>query len=426
MRFMFETLGCRLNEAEVSGWRRQVRAAGHSVVADINSAEVVVFNSCAVTAKAARTSRKTTRGFIRQNPNVRVVITGCFSSLEADVASALDGVDLVVGNEEKGDLVSLALRELGGLEMPKHAMEPDAQFFVDDRKTRGFIKVQDGCRHQCTYCIVTEARGGERSRTVESVVLECQNMVEAGFKELVLSGVHIGGYGSDIGESLPSLVAAVLSDVDVKRLRLGSMEPWAVDSELLRLFEDSRMMPHMHLPLQSGSDAVLRRMARRCTRESYGEMISIARSIVPDLNVTTDIIVGFPGETEADHAQTLEAIELLRFGDVHTFSFSSRAGTPASRLPGHLPKEIIRTRSKELSNVVDRLRDDSAIRLSGQVRPVLFESRSTSNPRCWSGLTDTFHRVEVEIERDSVVRGEIIPVLLTSEIRKGVIKAIFN
>ena len=415
MRFMFETLGCRLNEAEISGWRRQVRAAGHMVVADVDSADVVVFNSCAVTAKAARTSRKTTRGFTRQNPKVRVVITGCFSSLEGDVAAALEGVDLVVGNEDKSVLVPMALREFGGLEMPKHAMDPDAQFFVDNRKTRGFIKVQDGCRHQCTYCIVTEARGSERSRTIESVVKECQKMVAAGFKELVLSGVHIGGYGDDIGESLRNLVAAVLADVDVARLRLGSMEPWAVDSHLLSLFDDRRMMPHMHLPLQSGSDAVLRRMARRCTRESYGQMVAQARAAVPHLNITTDIIVGFPGESEDDHIQTLESVERFQFGDVHAFSFSSSAGTPASRMGGHLPKELIRSRSRELSVVVERSRERSAERMSGQVRSTLFETRSSRNVGMWSGLTDTFHRVEVKVEGGGALRGQIVPVKLTGE-----------
>ncbi len=424
MRFLFETLGCRLNEAEISGWRRQVRAAGHTVVANVNSADVVVFNSCAVTAKAARTSRKTTRGFTRQNPSVRVVITGCFSSLEGDVAAALDGVDLVVGNEEKSDLVPIALRELGGFEMPRHAMEPDAQFFVDDRRTRGFIKVQDGCRHKCSYCIVTEARGAERSRTVESVVSECQNMVEAGFKELVLSGVHIGGYGGDIGESLPSLISAVLADVDVKRLRLGSMEPWAVDSTLLKMFGDPRMMPHMHLPLQSGSDVVLKRMARRCTRASYEEMVTQARDAVDGLNLTTDIIVGFPGETASDHERTLEAVERYEFGDVHAFSFSSRAGTPASRMGGHLPKELIRTRSKELSMVVERLREKSAESIKGQVKSTLFETESASNAYCWSGLTDTFHRVEVEVEAGRSMRGEISPVVLTGERHGGVLRGL--
>ena len=418
MRFYFETLGCRLNEAELQGWRRQVRAAGHAVEVDPVRADVVLLNTCAVTAKASRSSRKRARGLARLNPAANVVLTGCFSSLEGEVAQALEGVDLVVDNSQKDRLVEIVLRELHGEKISAEAMAPAAPFYRDPRRTRGFVKVQDGCRHRCTYCVVTIARGEERSRTPAEVVEECRKLVEAGVTEVVLTGVHIGGYGGDVGSYLSALVEAVLEGSGVERLRLGSLEPWAVDDSLIGLLGESRLMPHLHLPLQSGSDAVLRRMARRCDVEQFSRIVEATRAARPRMNITSDIIVGFPGEREEDHEATVEAVRRLRFGDVHLFSYSSREGTPASRMKGALPGDVIRRRQGELREVVNAERDAGLQRELGRELPVLLERRLDDEGWEWSGLSDTFRRVEVKLAEPGERRREVVRVVPT-EISDG-------
>ncbi|HEY8144987.1 MAG TPA: tRNA (N(6)-L-threonylcarbamoyladenosine(37)-C(2))-methylthiotransferase MtaB [Kofleriaceae bacterium] len=393
-------LGCRLNEAEVEAWARSFRAAGHRVVASPERAQLMVVNTCAVTAEAARKSRKLVGGLHRRNPSARLVVTGCFAELEPQAAAQLIGVDLVVANRDKERLVERATRELDLAAMPDLATEPDGAHAFREARTRAFVKVQDGCRNRCTFCVVTIARGEERSRTVEEIVAEVRELEAGGCREIVLCGVHLGGYGSDLGLDLATLVDRLLRATSVPRVRLSSLEPWDLPDDFGQLWSESRLLPHLHLPLQSGSDRVLRRMARRCLTAGYADLVARLRRDIPDLHLTTDLIVGFPGESEADFADSLAFAEAIGFAHVHVFPFSPREGTRAAALSGRLRGDEIRARSAELHRLAARMKAEHLARAVGQTREVLWETAEVEDSvvRRFAGYTDTYLRVEVVME----------------------------
>jgi len=390
------TLGCRLNEAEVSSWSRTLSADGHAVVTGPESAELVVVNSCAVTAEASRKSRKLVSGLHRRNPDAKLVLTGCYSELEPERAAEQAGVDLVVGNVDKEKLVQIALDNLDFDVVSRSADAPAGHHAFREERTRAFVKVQDGCRNRCTFCIVTIARGNERSRTIDDVVAEVDLLVQRGFREAVLTGVHLGGYGSDIGCELRELVRAVLDRTEIERLRLSSLEPWDLPEGFGELWRDPRLMPHLHLPLQSGCDATLKRMARRCSTESYRRLIGEMRSSIEDLVVTTDIIVGFPGETDEEWRQSLDYVGEIGFAHVHAFAYSRREGTTAARLPGHLPGDIKKQRSRELRDLAADMKRTYFAGFIGSAREVLWEGEgevAADGSRRHFGFTDNYLRV---------------------------------
>ena len=420
MNVFLTALGCRLNEAEVEGWVRSFRAAGHAVVASPASAQVMVVNTCAVTQEAARKSRKLVTGLHRRNPSARLVVTGCFAELEPEAAAALYGVDLVVGNGDKARLVARVAAELDVPAMPVLAADPDGAHAFRDARTRAFIKVQDGCRNQCSFCVVTIARGEERSRTVEEVVAEVRALEASGVAEVVLCGVHLGGYGADLGLDLTSLVERVLRATRVPRVRLSSLEPWDLPDGFGALWaaSDGRLLPHLHLPLQSGSDGVLRRMARRCLTGSFARLVDRLRAAIADLHLTTDLIVGFPGETDAEFRDTLDFAARIGFAHVHMFPFSPRDGTRAAELPGRLGPAVIRERVRELGELAARMKAEHVARAVGQTRPVLWEMGERGprgdGARRFSGYTDTYLRVESDVPGEVELENMIEPVLLTA------------
>ncbi len=394
MRVHLKTLGCRLNEAELESWARAFQARGFRLSGSEREADLLVVNTCAVTEEAVRKSRKLLRRAQRENPAARLVVSGCYASLEPEAAAAL-GVDLVVPNTDKGQLVEIAARELSLPLMPARATEPGEYGLLARNRQRAFVKVQDGCRYRCSYCIVTLARGEERSRPIEAVVEEVRRIHQEGIQEVVLAGVHLGGYGSDLGSSLAELVESVLEQTDIPRLRLGSLEPWELSDRFWRLFENPRLMPHLHLPMQSGADSVLRRMSRRCRTSEFLALTERARARVPSLNITTDIIVGFPGESEAEWRQTLAFVEEARFGDIHIFAFSPRAGTKAATLPDPVARDVQRRRSEALHRVAEKLRHQAQQRWLGRQAEVLVEGnpeRAGGEWR-WSGYTPDYQRV---------------------------------
>ncbi|MEM7293458.1 MAG: MiaB/RimO family radical SAM methylthiotransferase, partial [Pseudomonadota bacterium] len=295
MKIHLQATGCRLNEAEIENWADGFRQQNHQIARRGDNAELIVFNTCAVTQQAVRTSRQAIRRLQRETPNAKVVVSGCYASLQPEDAAEL-GVDLIVHNQDKDRLVEIANRELDLPTMPEAATLPAEASLFSRGRQRAFIKIQDGCRYRCTFCIVTVARGDERSREVKTIVEEITRLVENGVREAVLTGVHVGGYGSDIDSSLFELISTILRDTDLPRLRLASVEPWDLPDHFFSLFENPRLMPHMHLPLQSGTDSVLRRMSRRCKTADFRQLVEEARKDIVDFNVTTDIIVGFPGE----------------------------------------------------------------------------------------------------------------------------------
>ena len=348
VRIHLSALGCRLNEAELEQWAGAFGAAGDKITANAEDADVLVLNTCAVTREAMRKSRQRVQRLHRANPEAKLVVSGCYSTLESPAALAELGIDLVVPNSDKDNLVPLTRAEFQQPGMPQSATAPAQTALFQRNRHRAFIKIQDGCRYRCTFCIVTVARGAERSRPLKTLVDEIQTLAKSGVHEVVLTGVHVGGYGSDLDTDLYTLVKALLEHTDISRIRFASVEPWDLSDQFFTLFDNPRVQPHMHLPLQSGSDTVLRRMARRCKTDDFRKMATALRAQVSDFNITTDIIVGFPGETEAEWQESLSFIEQMDFGHIHIFSYSEREGTKAATLPNQVPKPIRSDRSKEL------------------------------------------------------------------------------
>jgi len=411
------SIGCRLNEAEIATWARQFQLAGHQVTPTPAKADAVIFNTCAVTATAARKSRQYIQRLHRQNPSAPLVVTGCYAALEPDRVAEFLGVDMVINNQEKDGLAAKVIDEMDAPIMPVMATEPGAVYVYPGSRTRAFVKVQDGCRNRCTFCIVTVARGDERSRSISAIVEEINALHAAGYQEAVLTGVHLGGYGHDIGEDLLSLVQAVLADTDIPRLRLSSLEPWDLPQGFFQLWANDRLMPHLHLPLQSGSDDVLRRMARRYTIADYAHLIAEARAAIPDFNLTTDIIVGFPGESEEDWAQTCAFVQEIGFGHIHIFTYSPRRGTVAARMPHQVPNHVKKARSREMHAIASRMKAATLARYAGDTRLVLWEGpgeKLPSDQMRWMGYTENYLRVETIQPAGLDVENRILPVRLTT------------
>ncbi len=415
MQIHLKTLGCRLNEAELETWAQAFQAKGHAITRDITTAQLVVINSCAVTQDAARKSRQLIRRIHRENPHAKLVVSGCYATLNTTEAQALLGVDLVVSNKDKANLVEKSLSELTFESMPEMATEPAEIALFTRGRQRAFVKVQDGCRYRCTFCIVTVARGDEVSRSIADVITEIKVLHMQGIKEVILTGVHLGGYGSDNGENIVSLIQAILSKTDIPRLRLGSLEPWELNDEFFTLFENPRLMPHLHLPLQSGSDAVLRRMARRCKIEEYAKMLERLRRQIPLFNITTDIIVGFPNETEDEWLESIEFIKKCGFGHIHIFTYSPREGTKAATLPNPVPYEIKKQRSEQLHQLAEEMKYNFYTQNLGQTFSVLWEGQrdklENGHVRVF-GYTPHYLRVSCDVDATKSLENQITDFLI--------------
>jgi len=409
MKIFLDTVGCRLNQAELEAMAGQFRAAGHEIVATAANADLAVVNTCAVTSAAASDSRGAIRRAARAGA-ARVVPTGCWVSLRPEQASAMPGVFQVVTNDRKDALVADLL------DLPPQAFdaEPLAREPLPGarRRTRLFVKVQDGCNNHCTFCITTVARGASRSRPIDAICRDIQRALSGGTQEIVLTGVHLGAWGADLGADLKDLVRAVLHRTSVPRLRLSSLEPWDLDEDFFSLWHDSRLCPHLHLPLQSGCAATLRRMARKTTPRSFRSLVAAARRAIPDLGLTTDVIAGFPGETDAEFEESLHFVRSLDLSGGHAFTYSARPGTVAAKRRDQVPVGIRRTRTRRYMDLfaqgAERFRRSSI----GRTRPVLWESADSAPDAGWNltGLTDNYIRV-----RSNALDprwNEIAPVLL--------------
>lgn len=434
MRVFLDQIGCRLNYSEMETLARRLQAVGHDVVADPEQAQVIVFNTCAVTTDAGKASRQRLRQLHRTNPAARIAATGCWVSLEPQVTLSLPGVVMAVDNTHKDTLHLLLEPWSAELDDPADLarIQPDGIPFeqnADDRtaRTRAFIKVQDGCNNRCTFCVVTLARGESRSRTLGEIVAEVQTLAAEGVQEAVLTGVHLGSYGRDLAREnrtdLKELVAALLTDTDIPRLRLSSLEPWELADGFFELWEHwpGRLCPHLHLPLQAGTDAQLRRMARRCTVGSFRQLVEDARAAIPDLIVTTDLIVGFPGESDSDFASGLAFVEEMRFAHAHIFPYSARAGTAAAAFGDQLPAATKKERARTLHAVIERTGRAERLRHVGTHRPVLWErpqgdladgQGEAGTARLWTGFTDNYLRVSLEAPPTVDLHNQIVPTYL--------------
>lgn len=433
MRIFVDQIGCRLNFSEMETLAGRLAAVGHTIVAEPEAAQVIVFNSCAVTAGAERDSRKRVAALHRASPAARIAVTGCWATLRPRQAAQLPGVTLVADNSRKEMLATLLEPWSAELDDPDTLarMQPDGVPFVgpagsngSTRRTRAFIKVQDGCNNRCTFCIVTTLRGESRSRPLREVITEVQRLAEAGVMEAVLTGVHLGSYGRDLSgaqrSDLKELVAALLTDTAIPRLRLSSLEPWELAEGFFDLWArwPGRLCPHLHLPLQAGTDRQLRAMARRCTTASFRRLVQEARAAIPDLILTTDLIVGFPGESERDFEEGLAFVEEMRFAHAHLFPFSPREGTAAARFPDQVPTEVKRARLQRMQRVVAATGQAERARFLGTTRPVLFEGEGRAladqEGRLWFGLTDNYLRVSLVAPAHLDLHNQLLPVRLTA------------
>lgn len=400
MKIYLKALGCRLNEAELQTCAAEFQDYGYQIVNNLSEADIVVFNSCAVTQEAERKSRRAIRKYYRDKPDVRLVVTGCYATLSPeDVADKL-GVDLVVDNSQKDNLAKIVKDKFELPTRSVHAAEANESVLFSRGKDRAFVKIQDGCRNSCAYCIVTVARGEERSRTTEEIIAEIESIHSQDIKEIVLTGVHVGGYGGDIGSSLADLVETILEKTTIPRIRISSLEPWDLSEKIFGLFKNKRLLPHLHLPLQSGSDGVLRRMGRKCDRDTYRRLIEKARNIIPDFTVTTDIIVGFPGEVEDEWQHTLEFVQEMVFSHIHIFSFSPRVGTRAADMDDHVEPDQKKLRCRELEQLNKKMREKVMRANQGYISDVLFESYSVdlnSHEKRYFGYSDNYIRVAVDV-----------------------------
>lgn len=433
MRIFVDQIGCRLNFSEMETLAGRLAAVGHTIVAEPEAAQVIVFNSCAVTAGAERDSRKRVAALHRASPAARIAVTGCWATLRPQQAAQLPGVTLVADNSRKEMLATLLEPWSAELDDPDTLarMQPDGVPFVgpagsnsSTRRTRAFIKVQDGCNNRCTFCIVTTLRGESRSRPLRQVITEVQRLAEAGVMEAVLTGVHLGSYGRDLSgaqrSDLKELVAALLTDTAIPRLRLSSLEPWELAEGFFDLWAQwpGRLCPHLHLPLQAGTDRQLRAMARRCTTASFRRLVQEARAAIPDLILTTDLIVGFPGESERDFEEGLAFVEEMRFAHAHLFPFSPREGTAAARFPDQVPTEVKRARLQRMQQVVAATGQAERARFLGTTRSVLFEGEGRAladqEGRLWFGLTDNYLRVSLVAPAHLDLHNQLLPVRLTA------------
>ncbi len=424
MYVYLKALGCRLNEAELERWGCSFQARGDEITNNPDKADLVVINTCAVTQEAVRKSRQIIRRAQRINPQAKLVISGCYASLPTSHQVNTDGIDLVVPNRNKDDLVGIVSRKLELETKSAIVAEPSVETALFARgRNRAFIKIQDGCRYRCTFCIVTVARGTERSRAIAEIVREINKLAEHDIKEAVLTGVHVGGYGSDTGNSLYDLIGAILADTDLPRLRLASVEPWDLPENFFELFHNPRLMPHMHLPLQSGSDSVLRRMARRCKTGAFEQLVNQAREQVANFNLTTDIIVGFPGETEQEWREGLEFIEKIGFAHIHIFRYSPRQGTKAAQLPNQISKQLIKQRSKELHQLASRMKREALEHHVGQIFPVLWEQATghceAEREVQYHGYTPNYLKVSIKVLSGENLENKIQSTKLTSVSDQG-------
>jgi threonylcarbamoyladenosine tRNA methylthiotransferase MtaB len=419
VKVYLDSIGCRLNQSEIEAYARQFRMDGHLLVATPQEADLLVVNTCAVTQAAVADSRQKIRQLNRSmlqpdenSSGAQIIVTGCWSTLNPTEAASLPGVSRVVSNQQKDSLVAEVLHkpvELFEREFLERQPIPGLRL-----RTRAFIKVQDGCDNRCTFCVTTIARGPGRSRPISAVLADIQAALAGGAKEIVLTGVHLGSWGMDFDQpsSLLVLLKAILEHSDTPRLRLSSLEPWDLNAAFFQLWQDRRLCRHLHLPLQSGCAATLRRMARKTSPQSFQELIRAARAMIPEVAITTDIIVGFPGESEAEFAQSLAFVERMAFAGGHVFTYSARPSTAAARMPGQVPHALRKERNAQMQAVIDETAAGYRQRFVGQKLEVLWENAATLGPQGWTlqGLTDNY--LKVVSQASQKLWNQVTPVFL--------------
>ncbi len=388
-RVAFHTLGCKVNSYETEAIWQLFQRAGYERTDFDSTADVYVINTCTVTNTGDKKSRQMIRRAVRRNPDAVIVVTGCYAQTSPAEVLSIPGVDVVVGTQGRDKLLEYVeqyRRERRPVNAVKNIMktrefeELDVPSFTE--RTRASLKIQEGCNNFCTFCIIPWARGLLRSRKPESVLQQARTLVEAGYKEIVLTGIHTGGYGEDFEEYK---LADLLWDLDkidgLKRIRISSIEASQIDERIIEVLNTSdKMCRHLHIPLQAGDDAVLKRMRRKYTVAEYKEKIEQIKAAMPQVAITTDVIVGFPGETEEQFENGYQLIKELQFAELHVFPYSIRTGTPAARMPDQVPAEIKQERVQRLIALSNQLSFDYAQQFVGDVLDVIPERRYKESP----------------------------------------------
>ena len=408
------TLGCKLNLADSESIAARLGAAGYDVVDAICEADAVVVNTCSVTHAADRKSRRLIRAARRLSPAAPVAVTGCYPRSAGEEAVEALGADFVAGTTED-EHARLVARLAAAPASP--AVEPAP---APRLHTRAFVKAQEGCNDVCAFCIVPRTRGREVSRSIDDVARDVTAAHARGAREVVLTGTQLGAWGRDLPDPLTprDLIAGVLARTETPRLRFSSLQPQDITPELVALWDDPRLMPHFHLALQSGADPVLAGMRRRYDTAAYRDALARIRAAVPDVAVTTDVIAGFPGETEADFAATLALCEEAAFARIHAFPYSPRARTAAATMPDQVPIGVRKERMTRLLALANKLTAAFRARFAGDVRPVLWEKQQTTpEGRRWHGLTDNY--LSAYAESDDDLAGRITPGVLGEPVADG-------
>ena len=426
----FHNLGCKVNSYETEAMQQILEEAGYEIVPFSEYADVYVINTCSVTNMADRKSRQMIHRARKQNPDAVIVAAGCYVQAQADMGELDENIDIVIGNNKKKDLIRL-LEEYFKEDIPEqmqevidinHTFEYESLHLSRTAEhTRAYLKVQDGCNQFCTYCIIPYARGRVRSRKKEDVVEEVRTLAEHGYQEVVLTGIHLSSYGLEWkdengkqSEGLLDLIRAVHGVEGIKRIRLGSLEPRIVTEEFAKeLACLPKICPHFHLSLQSGCDATLKRMNRRYTSSEYAEKCELIRKFYPAPALTTDVIVGFPQETEEDFEDTLDVVSKVHFEQVYMFIYSRRVGTPADKMENQVPDEVKHERFDRLKKLAESQIAGNNQKYVNTIQKVLVEGKSKTNENMLTGRTETNKVVNFEGTDDMI--GKIINLKIVSE-----------
>lgn len=428
MKVAFHTLGCKVNQYETEAMKEQFVKNGHCIVDENEFADIYVINTCSVTSLADRKSRQYIRRMKKKNPEAVVAVTGCYAQTNKEEVAAVEGVNLVVGTNEKTNIAKYVLKyieenRVGIIEEHVLAYEQLNEFVECgtttsmETRTRANVKIQEGCNRFCAYCIIPYARGPVRSRSVEEVIKECQTLVDKGFKEIVLTGINTA-----LCEHLDEILQILEQMPGDFRVRLSSLEPTVVNAEYVQqLFKYKRLCHHLHLSLQAGSNSVLKAMNRRYDRDEYMEIVGVLKEFDPNYGITTDIIVGFPGESEEDFEDSLDIVERTGFCKVHAFKYSKRSGTVAAEMDGQIAPPVKKERSIRLMTLADEVSKKFVEGNLGTVREVLFEEYDEKN-NALTGYTDNYIRVYYKCteEEASVYENKLVDVVIDAPYEDGV------
>lgn len=415
-KFKIVSLGCRTNQYESQAYHDQLVALGYTVAQENEEAEICIINTCTVTESADSSSRHAIRQLARENQGAKLLVTGCFAERQPQIVEKIGGVTHVVANRDKDQLLATIF--------PQEDL-PEFSIKHFDAHTRAFVKVQDGCNSFCTYCIIPYVRGRSRSRTVAEIIQEVEALVANGYKEVVLTGINIGDFDGGVEEEkspvrLAELVRLVDRIPGINRLRLSSIDPDEVDDDLAdAILNGSKTCPSMHIVLQSGSNVILKRMNRKYTRQIFFETVDRLRAANPDFTFTTDIIVGFPGETDTDFEDTLEVMRQVKFAKVHMFPYSDRPRTRSALMPNKVPQDVIKERKQTVLRLAEQLSFDLRNQFLNRRMWVLTESRDEQHPFEINGHTANF--LPVLIQDQTLISNQLVEVELTANTPNGLI-----